>query len=268
LKTSKYLVVLITFIFFTACNSGNKENQSSQDNEPAETYALDTPNDYQNNFYDNDDYELLLAKLDSLGLNYETISLKEESLRYAKPEWKNREYDAGRAFNITKSDTIQFENFKFEIEFDDKMNFNENANAYYGGIKSMKVFYKENQVQTLTNIEDARALGIVELYMDDFNQDGHIDIKIPLTDNFPYYLMFNPKTKQFSHLEEWDYIKVSQTNKKQKQFFTSPDGSANYGNYYLIQINGNKLIKLKKFYYHTIKEQRDTFITIVHLENE
>lgn len=266
MKNTLLLFTLITFIL--SCEQKSKEEQVlvthiEQNLQKEEEKPESNTNKSKQPNWAYDPYGYLTYELDSLGLKYETISNEIFQSRYKERDWVYLKNSEITQFYISSDTILNIDTFRFEIDFNEKMNYNENAGGFYGGIAKMRVIKNGKHIQTLKNIEDATALGIIRFSFYDYNFDGYLDIQIPLNDNYPQYYIFNSKEKQFELVKEWNYIKPYLFNKSKKQFKTSPDGTASVGSFNLFQINGNVLEKLKTFHYHPINEKEGSFITIV-----
>lgn len=270
----KNLLILITLISLSfSCNQKNKEEkvqeietQTEQTPQKPEEQPKSSDNESKQPNWSYDPYGYLTYDLDSLGLKYETISDEIFQSRYKESEWVYLKNSEITQFYISSDTILNINTFRFEIDFDEKMNYNENAGSHYGGIAEMRVIKNGKQIQQLRNIEDIRALGVIEITFYDINLDGHIDMSFILSEgkgNFYEYYIFNPTRDRFEHYREWDYIRPNLYNKSLKQFLTIPYGTAIVGEFALYQINGNNIKEIKTFHYHPINGKEGSFITIV-----
>lgn len=148
---------------------------------------------------------------------------------------------------ITKSQTIKYENIQFIIEWDDKLSYS-NKIGYYGGVKSMKIYYMNELINTFSNIEDVVGLGEIYLNIYDYNMDSYLDFSIPISSGktlWRGYYLFNPVPNRFENIKAWDYLDIQKINKKNKLILTNPDGNAFADNNKLFKVNGNQIIEMK-----------------------
>mgnify|MGYP001355367899 CR=1 FL=1 len=262
----KLKIVIVCFLSFTMQSCITK---------PKEEISLEKENDSISNNSDSlqiqtssipnwayDQYDYLKHELDSLGLRYKTMRNEDFYKSFFTKDWVDFEEVESSRFYINSNDTIQTGNLKFEILFDDKLSYMDKL-GYYGGIREMKIFKNGKHIQTMHNIEDPTAIGIVDFSVGDYNLDGHPDIKMRLNDNYFKFLLFNPISKKFEHIESWDYLRTRHFNTVKKQLLTNPEGTAVYGEFYLYQVKDTTLNKLKTFYYHKINDSIGSFITEV-----
>jgi len=211
-------------------------------------------------------YNNFLKELDSQGLKYESMSYEIFDSLYTNPKHWTREWRESYVFfEIDSSQTFQVGNLKFEAVYEENMV--KDAEFPYGGVREMHISKKGKHLQTMKNLKDIRALGIVYVGFYDFNLDGYKDMRFLLSEGKGYfyeYYLFNSKTQQFEHAKEWDYIRPDFYNIPQKHFFTIPYGTCCDGDYELYQINGTKLKKLKKIYYNSLGEYdgRNTVVDV------
>jgi hypothetical protein len=269
MKNTLLLFTLITFIL--SCKQKTKEDQVlvthiEQNLQKEEEKPESNTNKSKQPNWAYDPYGYLIYELDSLGLKYETVTFDEFNNRYKETAWEYLDNSKVILFNVSSDTILNVKNFRFEIDFDDKMNFNENAENHYGGISQMRIIKDNKQIQELRNIEDVRALGVVEIAFYDVNLDGHIDMRFIISEgkgNFYEYYFYNPSQNRFINNEDWEYVRPNRYNKSLKQFITIPYGTAMVGEFALYQLDGVGIKKIKTFHYHPINEKGDSFITIV-----
>lgn len=150
-----------------------------------------------------------------------------------------------KVVTISKSGIQNIGLFELKTLWDDKLSYSSNI-GYYGGIKELSIYLNGTQVNVLKNIEDYVALGDIRLEFFDFNFDGILDFRMPISCgrscNFKYYI-FNLGTNQFDYSSSWDYLRILKVNFEALQIIPIPDG--NYDNERkLYQINGMRLDKL------------------------
>lgn len=149
---------------------------------------------------------------------------------------------------VTKSETLNVNEYSFQATWDNKLSYSNNI-GYYGGIAELKVFKNKKPIQTIKNIEDGIALGEIQFTFYDYNMDGYIDFTVPIgcgKSCYNAYYLFNPQTEKFEYMKEWAYLKIQEIDKVNKQILTVPDGTAKESESILYQVEGLKLIKLKK----------------------
>jgi len=147
---------------------------------------------------------------------------------------------------FTKSETLTVADLSFQAIWDDELSYSSNI-GHYGGIEELRVFKNKKHLQTIKNIEDGIALGDIKLDVHDYNMDGYLDFKVPISCgrscNYSYYL-YNPQTKKFEHRKEWDYLRIQKMDREKKQITSQPDGMEDNRKTY--QVEGLKLIEIKK----------------------
>jgi hypothetical protein len=251
----KTLFLIVSILFLCSCNS--KDSNAKVSSEEIEIHTEVKQSDKPN--WSEYPYAYLKYELDSLGLSYKTIRDEDFNLFDGWVDFKAVE---SPRFYINSNDTFEIGNLKFEIIFDEKLSYLEKL-GHYGGIKEMKIFKNGKHIQTMQNIEDPTAVGIVDFAVGDYNLDGHQDLKMRLNDNYFKSLLFNPVLQKFEHIESWDYLRTGKFNLTKKQLVTTPEGTAGYGDFHLYQVSDTELKKLKTYYYHTINDSIGTFITEV-----
>ena len=111
----------------------------------------------------------------------------------------------------------------------------------------MKIYYKNQLINSFSNIEDVIALGEVYMHICDYNMDDYLDFSIPIASGkttWRGYYLYNPLLNQFENRKEWDYMNIGKINKKEKLILTHQDG--NYeDNRKLYKINGLSLEEIK-----------------------
>lgn len=154
--------------------------------------------------------------------------------------------DSFTTLTFTKSETLTVADLSFQAIWDDKLSYSSNI-GHYGGIAELRVFKNKKHLQTIKNIEDGIALGDIKLDVHDYNMDGYLDFKVPISCgrscNYSYYL-YNPQTKKFEHRKEWDYLRIQKMDREKKQITSQPDGMEDNRKTY--QVEGLKLIEIKK----------------------
>ncbi|NRB58311.1 MAG: hypothetical protein HRU50_00045 [Winogradskyella sp.] len=103
----------------------------------------------------------------------------------------------------------------FKVIWDQKLSFSDNI-GHYGGIKELEIYKRGNNLNTLYNLEDAKALGLIQFQFDDFNFDGELDFRIPVNDKHWKYYLFNPTANIYGHAKDWDHVRLIKTDKKNK----------------------------------------------------
>ena len=244
----------LIFTLLISCNIYTQE-------EPTNTKSL---GEHQQPNWAEDAYGWLVYELDSLGLHYTTVTNRAFYEKHQKKdEWQELHFTDITSFTIDSTQTFRVDNLQFEATYNEDMGYNETADYYYGGIEELKIYLGGLHIQTIKNIEDPTALGLVYIGIYDYNLDGTPDLKLRLNDNFFKFLLFNPKNSTFEHIQEWDYMRPLYYSKSQKQIITAPDGTAHYGEFYRYQLDGLHLDKLNTYYYHKINGEEGSFVTIV-----
>jgi len=148
---------------------------------------------------------------------------------------------------VSESDFITVNDFRFVFDWDNKLTYSGNI-GYYGGIKTMQIYYKDEIINTFSNIEDVIALGEIRMNFYDYNMDGHLDFTIPISEGktlWRAYYLFNPILNKFENYTDWDYLNIQKINKETKQILSHPDGNAFATNRILYEINGFKIQEIK-----------------------
>ncbi|MDC9721147.1 MAG: hypothetical protein PSN34_00055 [Urechidicola sp.] len=151
------------------------------------------------------------------------------------------------SFSIEKTMKFTIENYTFSIYWDEKLSHSENI-GYYGGIKSMTISKDGKTLNELYEIEDKIALGEINLMFYDYNFDGYIDFTIPLNCGkicWKEYYLFNPKSNQFEHKKEWDYLRIRQIDKINKWIKSESSGNTVTDNSKLYKVKGLELIEIE-----------------------
>ena len=154
--------------------------------------------------------------------------------------WELLDDKAISRIQITESGKYVIEEYIFEVSWNDSLSYSNNI-GFYGGIEKLIISREESKIQCLKNIEDAIALGSINLSFFDYNMDGHLDFSLPLNDRWPKYYLYNPETQQFQHSPTWDYIKIQKINQTKNLIQTHPSGMQN--NTEIYKVEGMKLLK-------------------------
>ncbi|MBI60726.1 hypothetical protein CL657_05890 [bacterium] len=144
---------------------------------------------------------------------------------------------------MNKSETYKLDELTFKTIWDNKLCYSENI-GFYGGIKILTIYKNNEEIQTLFNIEDNVALGTINFDFYDYNLDGFIDFRIPVTcgkNCWEKYYLFNPELNKFEHKKAWDYLRIQKIDKKNKLIMTQPNGMEDDRKTY--QIKGSQLIE-------------------------
>jgi len=265
----KITFLLLSLTIISCISKSDKEETIIPEpvEEEIEVIEVDKPDE---SLYLADDYKIITDYLDSLGLKYTTMKGEDFEELYQDPNYWTRDWeDDFLSFEIDSSQTFQVGQFKFEAIYDENMSYSENLRRHYGGISKLHISKNGKQLQTITSIEDILALGTVHITFYDFNLDGHKDMRFILDEgkwHFYRYYLYNPKKQLFEIAEDWDYVRPYYYNIEEKQFFSVPYGTAGFGDFGLYQINGNKLRRLKKIYYHGMFNSDESFATVVNIE--
>lgn len=150
--------------------------------------------------------------------------------------------------NITETKKYEIENFIFNVVWNEKLSYSENI-GYYGGIKKLIITNRNNQLQTLDNIEDKVGLGNIYFSFYDYNFDGYIDFSIPIDcgkNCWEKYFLFNPKSNKFEYRKDWDYLRIKKIDKKNKMVLSESDGNVNENNGKSYKINGLEIKEIRK----------------------
>lgn len=148
--------------------------------------------------------------------------------------------------HITVTPKIQkfkIDKFVFESTWDSKQNFSNNI-GFYGGIKTLKIYKDNKLLNTISKIEDAIALGEIYFEFYDYNFDGYIDFSVPIDSgkgvSRKFYL-YNKELNQFKYYKDWDYVRIDEINKSEKQIRSIVPYNANHGTIYRYQVTGYTL---------------------------
>lgn len=166
-------------------------------------------------------------------------------------DWNSINVNHIPQLTFTKTESLKFQHLTFNVKWNPKLSYSNNI-GYYGGIGEMKIYYKNQLLQTIKKIEDGVALGEIYMWLFDFNMDGFLDFSIrsdcgkSCYDNFYIY---NHSVKEFEHLKEWDGVRISQINTKTKQILNATDGNAVEGVQILYKIVNGKLTVFKTYTY-------------------
>jgi hypothetical protein len=153
---------------------------------------------------------------------------------------------------FTKTEKLKYKHLTFDVKWNPKLSYSDNLKRHYGGIGLMNIYYKNQLLQSIKNIEDGVALGDIYMWLFDFNIDGYLDFSIrshcggTCYDN---YYIYNPAIKKFEHLKEWDGLRIARINQKTKQILGNTDGTSGYGIQILYKLVNNKLTIQKKYTY-------------------
>ncbi len=109
----------------------------------------------------------------------------------------------------------------------------------------MEIFLNNSPIYSIENMEDIVATGTIIFDFFDYNLDGIMDFRVPISCGksiyYKYYI-FNSLKNTFEHVQSWDYLRIFKINIKEKKIVRYPDG--NYDTEKIYQIKGLGLIKL------------------------
>lgn len=170
---------------------------------------------------------------------------------FESKDWNSININHLPQLTFTKTEILKYQQLTFKVEWNPKLSYSNNI-GYYGGIGVMKIYYKNQLLQTIKNIEDGVALGEIYMWLFDFNMDGFLDFSIrshcggTCYDNFYIY---NPAIRKFEQLKEWGSVRIIKINTKTKQILNAPDGTAGEGVQILYKIIRGKLTVQKNYIY-------------------
>lgn len=173
------------------------------------------------------------------------------SQKFESENWIMFQEEELTTLKFTKSETIKYNDFLFDVKWQDSLSYSRNI-GYYGGVSELKISFKGKYLQMIKNIEDGIGLGEIRVAIYDYNMDGVQDFSIQRDCGktcYEYYYLFDKVSSVFIHEKEWDYIRIQSLNKVKKEILTVPDGTALKGDYDWFQVKGNKLKLIKKMYY-------------------
>jgi hypothetical protein len=153
------------------------------------------------------------------------FSLTSYSQNLNSKNWKSFEYDNARHFTVTKTEKFNIDSFRFDIEWDKKLNYSDNI-GYYGGIKLLKIYKDKHLIYSIKNIEDVIALGKIYFDFYDYNMDGFMDFSFPISQGksqWRKYFLYDNSSNTFKSFKEWDYLRIGYMNKVTMQILTLPD---------------------------------------------
>ncbi|TXD46044.1 XAC2610-related protein [Polaribacter sp. IC073] len=148
------------------------------------------------------------------------------SITYSQDRWVNFADENEINIKITK-DTNKFKvnDLEFVAVWNSKMTPNEKY-GYLGGIKNLKIFYKEQQMDEHVNLPDNIGLGYVIMKFYDYNFDGFLDFTIQVDCGgscYSHYYLYDIKQQKFIYQKDWNF-RIQKINKKEKLILTQPDG--------------------------------------------
>jgi hypothetical protein len=168
---------------------------------------------------------------------------------YNSTNWIEFTDEYVQTFIASKSQlSFQIDCFSFEIIWDDKLVLDEVCNTFMGGITKLEIYKDGHLINTIEDMIDIIGLG--EIYFDfyDFNMDGHLDFRYPISmgkSRWDRYFLFNSSKNQFQYRSKWEGLRIQKVNKKDKLILSQPDGIVD--NRKIFAVKGNRLIVVKKF---------------------
>ncbi|MDD7913193.1 XAC2610-related protein [Polaribacter ponticola] len=168
------------------------------------------------------------------------------SASYSQDGWTNFADENEINIKITEN-TKKFKvNYlEFVSVWDSKMTPNEKY-EYLGGIKNLKIYFKNKQIDEHVNLPDNIGLGYVLMRFYDYNFDGFLDFTVQVDCGgscYSSYYLYDEKLKKFVYQKEWN-ISIQKINKKEKLILTQPEGMVDDRS--LFRVNDDKLIKIKR----------------------
>lgn len=160
-----------------------------------------------------------------------------------KNNWQEFSREKKTVVNIDTSGIYEVNNYKLIVIWDEKFSYSKNI-GYYGGIKKITIYNNYEKIQTLEHLEDKIALGTIRLSFYDYNFDGILDFTVPINSKWLMYYIFNPKTNQFEHREDWDYLRIQKIDRKNKMILSQPDGNAFQDNRKKFKVEGVNITKV------------------------
>mgnify|MGYP004704562549 CR=1 FL=1 len=186
--------------------------------------------------------------LSLLLIGYHTMMF---SQNFDSKDWTVNDMYKIPMLTITKSENLKHHDLTFKIKWNPSLSYSNNIGSY-GGIGEMKIYYKDQYLQTIKNIEDGVALGEIYMFFFDFNLDGYLDFSIREDCGkscYDQYYLYNVKKRRFKKNEAWFGLQISKVNKKTKQILSVPEGTAVEGEQILYNVINNKLTVHKLYTY-------------------
>ena len=133
----------------------------------------------------------------------------------------------------------------FVSSWNSKMTPNEKY-GHLGGVKTLKIYYKNKQIDEHVSLPDNIGLGYVIMRFYDYNFDGFLDFTVQVDCGgscYSDYYLYCIKKRKFIYRKDWD-IRIQKINKKEKLILTQPDG--NIDNKKLFKVKNDSLIIIDK----------------------